>query len=231
MSDSLRHRIARKALDLILRDRAYPAPEMILMRSRRRRLFEPADYEDYARVSALELLGHEIVLRDVPGACAELGVYRGEFARLINALFAGRKLYLFDTFEGFVPEEVEAEGRFGFHDPTKDFKDTDVETVLAAMPSPGDCVVRKGRFPETAEGLVERFAFVSIDADLYTPVLAGLRYFYPRLSPGGYIMVHDYNNYASYPGPKAAVEEFCLAGESIPFVPLPDRYGTAVLKK
>ena len=59
---------------------------------------------DYVRLRTLELLCRE--LDAVPGAAAELGVYRGGFARCINALLPERELYLFDTFTGF--DEAEA---------------------------------------------------------------------------------------------------------------------------
>ena len=46
-----------------------------------------------------------------------------------------------------------------------------------------NCIVKRGVFPESAEGCTEeRFAFVSIDADLYNPIYEGLNFFYPRLS-------------------------------------------------
>ena len=68
---------------------------------------------------------------------------------------------------------------------------------------------------------------MSIDADLYAPVLAGLRWFYDRLSPGGYVLVHDYNN-AAFAGARAAVREFQEAsGAGV--IPLPDWGGTAVI--
>lgn len=35
------------------------------------------------------------------GCVAEAGVFQGNFAKVINANFPDRKLYLFDTFEGF----------------------------------------------------------------------------------------------------------------------------------
>jgi O-methyltransferase len=225
----MRSSIAKKILELIYRGRRYPAPEMIVMQHQRRRMLDFGDYDDYVRASTLELVSQEIHLRNIPGACAELGVYRGEFARLINSLLMERKLYLFDTFTGFDPEQLEHEKIFGFRDPTKDFKDTDVETVMAAMPNPEVCVVRKGRFPETAEGIDGPFCFVSIDVDLFIPTLEGLRFFYPRLASGGYLMVHDYNNHKNYPGPRAAVEEFCT--NPVPFVPLCDLYGSVVLKR
>ena len=57
---------------------------------------------DYVRLATLELLCRR--LESVPGAAAELGVYRGFFAKCINQLNPKRKLYLFDSFEGFADE-------------------------------------------------------------------------------------------------------------------------------
>jgi O-methyltransferase len=89
--------------------------------------------------------------------------------------------------------------------------------------------VREGIFPETATGLEdETFAFVHLDADLYQSTLDGLNFFYPRLSPGGCIIVHDYNH--NWEGVTKAVDEF---SETIPecFVEMPDMYGSVVLVK
>ena len=54
---------------------------------------------DYVRLATLELLCRR--LEKIPGAAAELGVYRGFFAKCINQLMPKRRLYLFDSFEGF----------------------------------------------------------------------------------------------------------------------------------
>ena len=43
------------------------------------------------------------------GSVAECGVYKGEFASVINRCFYDRKLYLFDIFEGFDLRDVETE--------------------------------------------------------------------------------------------------------------------------
>ena len=73
------------------------------------------------------------------------------------------------------------------------------------------------------------YALVSLDADLYQPTMAGLAYFYPRLSPGGYMILDDYNS-PQFPGAGQAVREFC-AREGLAVVPLCDIHGTAVLAK
>ena len=45
---------------------------------------------------------------------AELGVYRGEFAKEINKVFPDRTLYLFDTFEGFAEQDCDTEVKKGY---------------------------------------------------------------------------------------------------------------------
>jgi O-methyltransferase len=96
------------------------------------------------------------------------------------------------------------------------------------MKYPDNCVIKKGYFPETAEGVEEQFAFVSIDADLYEPIYQGLVYFYPRLEKGGYIFVHDCNG--DVYGGKAAVEKYAQEF-NIPYFPLCDVCATIVLSK
>jgi O-methyltransferase len=65
-----------------------------------------SNYFDYIRLSTLELISFEIVKKDLKGNVAELGVYKGKFARYLNHFFPDRKLYLFDTFEGFDNRDV-----------------------------------------------------------------------------------------------------------------------------
>src|ERR1041385_1300392 len=56
---------------------------------------------DFVRYAALELCSNEIKANNLQGDVAEVGVYKGEFAKRLNQLFPAKKLYLFDTFEGF----------------------------------------------------------------------------------------------------------------------------------
>ncbi len=180
---------------------------------------------DYVRIRSLELLSHR--LAEVPGAAAELGVYRGDFARCINFLLPERTLYLFDTFTGF--DETEAAGAAAGL--VEAHRGTGADGLLRHMPHPEQVRLRPGLFPSTAEGLEEHFALVSLDVDLEESSLAGLRWFYPRLSPGGYLLLHDYHSPA-LPGVKRALERYqAERGERIPAVPLCDINGTLVLCK
>ena len=69
--------------------------------------FKLTDYEP--RAAALELIAREIYRYNIEGSTAELGVFKGEFSRFINHYFPDRKLYLFDTFEGFDSRDVEVD--------------------------------------------------------------------------------------------------------------------------
>lgn len=199
-----------------------------LLYSARKRIID-RNYMDYIRLATLELVSYEINRNNIDGCVAELGVYKGKFARYINCHFPDRKLYLFDTFEGFDETDIKSELKNTYSSGEQDFSNTSVKEVLSIMPFPDQCIIRQGYFPDTVMGLNEQFVFVSIDADLYEPIYNGLQFFYPRLKKGGYIFVHDYNNDA-YKGAREAVEKFCREN-NLNKLPLPDSSGTAVLMR
>ena len=176
------------------------------------------------RLAELRLMAVQIKERNVPGSVAELGVYKGAFAAELNRVFPERKIFLFDTFSGFDSRDR------GEAVPKMDFSDTSIELVKGILPYPSQAVFIAGRFPDSLtlyQNLPENYAIVSLDADLYNPTLAGLEYFWPRLSTGGAILIHDYTG-TQFPGVRQAVDEFC--GKSGLFlVPLMDLHGTAVL--
>lgn len=184
------------------------------------------------RSATLLRLAERIHGSQIPGAIAELGVYKGELAWKLNALFPRRDLYLFDTFEGFDSWDIAAEqARKTSFAKAGDFSDTTVEAVLNRLPYRNRAIVRKGRFPATSCGLEEeRYALVSLDADLYAPILAGLEYFYPRLNSGGVILLHDYNN-TQFRGAKQAVEAYEKLHGGLLLVPLSDLHGSAIILK
>lgn len=178
---------------------------------------------DYVRLATLELLCRR--LAEVSGAAAELGVYRGFFARCINQLLPERKLYLFDSFEGF-GEEANASAAF-----QAAHANITVEKVRAIMPHPEMVTVKPGFFPASLNGLEEIFCLVSLDVDFAQATLDGLRYFWPRLQKGGYLMLHDWGS-PGLPGVAKALKIYEVEiGQSIPAIPLCDVGGTLVLCK
>lgn len=186
--------------------------------------------EDFVRRHAMRLASEWVAQRGILGNVAELGVYQGEQAALLNELFPDRTIHLFDTFEGFSEADISTETKQGYSNAALgDFQDTSVERVMARMPHPGRVSVHAGLFPDSLQGLEDQFAFVSLDVDLFEPTLAGLEYFFPRLSKGGFIFIHDYNN-KRYSGVRHAVDTF-LQQNHVAAIPLPDFAGSLVVLK
>jgi O-methyltransferase len=71
--------------------------------------------------------------KNIGGNVAELGVYRGDFAQYINIAFPDRKLYLFDTFEGFDEKDITLEEKQNYSCARSDFSKTSIERVLNRM--------------------------------------------------------------------------------------------------
>ncbi|MBR0353197.1 MAG: class I SAM-dependent methyltransferase [Oscillospiraceae bacterium] len=187
------------------------------------RIAGPGSDNDYVRLKTLEAICMR--LEGVKGAAAELGVNKGGFARWISELLPDRTLFLFDTFSGFDPQESADCGE-GFKEA---HRKAAAEKVLAVLPHPEQAVIRRGLFQETAQGLEEeRFALVSLDADLEESTLAGLRFFFPRMREGGYMLLHDWNN-PKLPGVKRALERFEAEYGRLQAVPLCDVNGTLVI--
>lgn len=165
------------------------------------------------------------------GSVAELGVYRGDFARYINEVFPHKKLYLFDTFEGFTSSDVKQDSLMAKGLGARHFANTSVELVLSKCPHPTQCVIKKGWFPQSAEGVEnEKFCFVNLDCDLYEPILAGLKFFVPRLVRGGVVLIHEYFS-QGYVGVKEAVCEYLAqSNEAICALPIGDSLSIALIK-
>ena len=168
----------------------------------------------------------------VPGAVAECGVHRGDFAAYINEFFPSRSLYLFDTFDGFRGNDVNEENSVAalqwLECVSGIYTSGSAAAAMLKMPYRDKVIVRQGYVPDTFVGLEsERFAFVSLDVDLYKPTLEGLKFFAPRMSPGGMILLHDYFSINLSDSVKRAADEF-ESGYSFTKLPLNDGYTIAL---
>ena len=164
----------------------------------------------------------------ISGAIAEVGVYKGTTARLFHESFPEKKLLLFDTFEGFDRRDIDhkkenSNARIGGWDVSiKEVKDfVGSSELIQFIP---------GYFPNTTIDVnpKNQYALVHLDADLYNPQLSGLEYFYPRVTKGGVIIIHDCNN--EYFGSAKALDEFFQKKPEIPII-IPDKSGSAVVIK
>lgn len=185
--------------------------------------------KDYTRLQSMMLNLNRIMENGVRGEYAELGVYLGNNCAVLHEYCKkhNRKLYMFDTFEGFDDRDLTGIDK----DQMMQFVDTSLEGVKAFVGVDEYTRYIKGYFPDslTDECMEQEFSFVSIDCDLYQPIKAGLEFFYPRLSKGGMIFVHDYSG-CFFEGARKAVDEYCSDNE-LSLVMLPDKAGTAVLTK
>lgn len=120
-----------------------------------------------------------------------------------------KRLWIYDSFEG-LPEKSSADNSvLGV-----DFKGGELMVtkrevkerfLRAGLPVP---VIKKGWFSDLSDGdLPEEIAFSFLDGDFYESIRDSLKLVVPKMSEGGVMVVHDYNNPA-LPGVKKAVDEW-----------------------
>jgi O-methyltransferase len=181
-------------------------------------------YHDEIRYSFLALAIQRLDLDQIEGAFAEVGVYQGVTSSFMHHQLPGRRFYLFDTFEGFPSQDLDVPR-------DERFKDTSVEAVAEFIAGNDNIEFRKGYFPDTAVGLEEeRFSLVMLDVDLFRPALEVFRFFYPRMTRGGYFFMHDFNSSESERAISRAAKQF-MADKPELLLELPDYFGTAVFRK
>lgn len=156
-----------------------------------------------------------------PGAhFAECGCWKGHSAlatcKILYENNFQKNFWVFDSFEGglseFKPQDTvgspkAAQTQAEQQRRINHFKSS--EEHVTQLLEPYDFVkIMPGwipdRFPEVKD---LRFQFVHIDVDLYEPTLEALKFFWPRVVPGGMIVIDDFNG-DNYPGPQVAFKEY-----------------------
>ena len=165
---------------------------------------------------------------NIDGLIAEVGVFKGTTARFFHEALHDKKILLFDTFEGFHKRDIKHQkensraevGGWG----------TSISEVKIFIGNSEMIKFFPGYFPETTNNISpnNRYALVHLDADLYSPQISGLSYFYPKMTKGGIMIIHDCNN--EYFGSKKALDEFFLDKLEIPII-IPDKSGSAIVVK
>ena len=164
-----------------------------------------------------------VVCARIPGAFVECGVFMGgsSMAAALMAKHLGAKLdiHLFDTFEG-MPRPTERDGFIysgkpaldvqKFYDETgKAWTRCDESSVSANMTTTG----YDPRLLHFHRGMVERtipdqaparISVLRLDTDWYESTKHELVHLWPRLSPGGILIVDDYGEFT---GARDAVDE------------------------
>ncbi len=145
---------------------------------------------------------------NVPGDLIETGVWRGGAAIMMRAVLAAygirdRRVWLADSFCGLPPPDAE---RFPVDagDPLHTYAELAisqdvVRANFAAYDLLDDQVVfLPGWFRDTLpQAPIERIAVLRLDGDMYESTIVALRALYPKLSPGGYLIVDDHGAIAA----------------------------------
>lgn len=152
-------------------------------------------------------------VENLPGHVAEVGVYKGGTAYLLCQLAEHKHVYLFDTFEGMPDSKPEVDNH-----KKGEFGDTSLESVKKLLKGFDNFSIYKGVFPQdTGHVLPDQiFSLVHLDCDIYDSVKNSLEFFYPKMVPGGVIILDDYNE-PNCPGAKLATDEFMKSKPDIFF--------------
>jgi hypothetical protein len=134
-----------------------------------------------------------VLKNKIDGDFAEVGVYKGNSSSVLihYAKKSNRTVYLFDTFEGFDKKDL-----IGVDQNKKvEFQDNSLNNVKNFLGNE-NVSYEVGYFPETFDNdrHNRKFAVLSFDVDLYEPMKNCLNLFYPLLSVGGIIFIHDYSS-------------------------------------
>jgi O-methyltransferase len=169
----------------------------------------------------------------VPGAVVEIGCASGGTAahcdRLLRNIGAHKSYVAVDTFDGFVPDQFDHDVERGTPESCRHgFAASSlplVRQILRQLGAPDVELIRGDIVTLAPERLPQLISAVLVDVDLSLPVYAALQKTWPRMSPGGMILVDDCDAQNGFRA-RDGFRQFC--GEQ----GLPERYeyGMGVLR-
>ncbi len=195
------------------------------------------------RIAALCDAVSHLERQAIPGALVECGVWKGGsmMAAALTLESQERDLYLFDTFSGMAePTEADVPSPYDGYSPHRKWQRKSdgwaavpTEAVRAAMDStgyPGGRVhLIAGKVEDTLPGEAPaQIALLRLDTDWYESTKHELETLYPRLVPGGVLIVDDYGHYE---GARRAVDEYFAALDRPPLLTRIDYTGRIAVKR
>ena len=182
----------------------------------------------------LHALARRVVDEGIPGALVECGVADGGSAALLGHATAGaspvRELHLFDSWQG-LPPATSRDGRgAGAWSGDVVGSPRRVRRVLGRLGVATERVhFHPGWFEQTfATAQVESVALLHLDADFHDPTELALAHWWPRLSPGAWVQVDDYD---ALPGCRAAVDAFLAEHAGVELETLRGRVNVRFFRK
>jgi hypothetical protein len=176
------------------------------------------------RIFALIRAVEYITRAGIPGDIVECGVWKGGSMMavakaLLRARDTSRRLYLFDTYEGMPPPS----------DSDRDYRGLRAAEVMEAQPretswtwavAPMEGVKRvmdgvgyrgeicyiRGRVEDTIPvAAPDQIGLLRLDTDWYESTYHEIFHLYPRLAPGGVLIVDDYGHWK---GARRAIDQY-----------------------
>lgn len=169
-----------------------------------------------------------------PGDFVECGVNTGILAGTIVdwtgfGARTDRAMWLVDTFDGLPEDQIdENERKIGLQAYNDEYRNRDTHAIVVEKFTPFPNVrVIKGRVPDALTLVkADRVAYLSIDMNIALPEIAAARHFWPKIVPGGVILLDDYN-WLPHVNQKRAFD--ALAAEwNVPILGLPTGQGVIV---
>jgi hypothetical protein len=198
------------------------------------------------RIDALRSSVEHVERNAIAGDIVECGVWRGgsmmAAGLTLTRLGARRRLWLYDTFEGMPPPSAvdhDLAGRSAAELLAAEHPETsliwarsplaDVKAGMSETGYPAELVTYVvGPVEATLPGTIpERIALLRIDTDWYASTYHELLHLWPRLSPGGILIIDDFGHWA---GAKKAVEQYFGEIGLAPFLHRIDQTGRLVIK-
>lgn len=156
------------------------------------------------RLDNIRYCVEDVLKRNVPGDLIETGVWRGGATIFMRGILAAhevtdRTVWVADSFKGLPPPDTEnypADAHFDFH--TAKTLAVSLEEVKEHFSRFGllDQQVKflKGWFKDTLPSApIQRLAVARLDGDMYESTIQALSVLYPKVSPGGYVIIDDYS--------------------------------------
>ncbi len=179
---------------------------------------------------------------DLPGAIVECGVFKGisliklaTFRQLIGPPFS-KQIIGFDTFGQFPDTEFAPDKKMRqYHLDTAGGESISRQQLLEVLKRKGidrDIQLIEGDITKTVPDYVKshpelRISLLNLDVDIYEPSVAVLEELYPRLVPGGVILLDDYG---FFPGETQAVDDY-FKGKNVKIQKFPFALSPAYIVK
>ena len=148
---------------------------------------------------------HMLTVKELPGDIADLGTCQGGTAFILRRLAPDKHLHIFDTWEGTPYDDPLCHHKSG------EWK-ASLEECQKLVGNGETTHYYKGVFPQSDDASAPHraafnsYCFVYIDMDTEQATRDALAFFWPRLLPGGKLMVDDYG-WEPCAGVKRAVDE------------------------